>query len=108
MKKRSFIVPVLLMLVFITGCSGDNTNQSAKTANSDTSSITASKDSAKTAATNTKASNSQQGAEVIVKSTGKLSSKEKQAVLNDVSQELDTLVQTINTMEDASDEDLNF
>jgi PBP1b-binding outer membrane lipoprotein LpoB len=108
MKKRSFIVPVLLILVFIAGCSGDNTKPSASTENPDKPGITASKDSAKTAATNANASDSQQGAEVIVKSTGKLSSKEKEAVLNDISQELDTLVQTINTMEDATDEDLNF
>ena len=94
MRRLSLIVLSLLVLASIAGCAGNSTSNSANPAGSDNTGIVA--------------SNSQQGAVVIVKSANKLSSKEKEAVLNEISNELDTMIQTINTTEDISDEDLNF
>lgn len=111
MRRLSLVVLALLVIASIAGCAGNSTSNSAKPTGSDNTCIAASNtDTLTTAAANGKenTNNSEQGAVVIVKSTNKLSSKEKEAVLNEISNELDTMIQVINTMEDVSDEDLNF
>lgn len=114
MRRLSLIVPVMLILALIAGCAGNSSVHSAKPLDSKNKSIAASNaeksNTSKTAAANreSKTNNSATGAVVIVKSANKLSSKEKEAVLNDINNELDNLVQTINTMDDASDDDLNI
>lgn len=53
-------------------------------------------------------SGSQSGAEVIAKSTNIVSSQEKAAVLDEISKELDNMIESINNVEDVADEDLDF
>jgi uncharacterized membrane protein YdfJ with MMPL/SSD domain len=107
MRRLSLIVLALLVLASIAGCAGNSTSNSANPTGSDNTGIVASNADTNDTPT-TAATNSEQGAVVIVKSANKLSSKEKEAVLNEISNELDTMIQTINTTEDISDEDLNF
>lgn len=49
-----------------------------------------------------------QGAQVIVKSGSNVSSKDKELILNEINAELDNMIQSINNLEDVSDQDLQF
>ena len=108
MRRLSLIVLTLLLLVSIAGCTGDSTSQSSKPNGSDNTSIVATNAENNETPGKAKTSSSEQGAEVIVKSNNQTSSKDKEAVLNEINNELDTMIDTINEMEDISDEDLNI
>lgn len=99
MRKCSLILLALLFLSIMAGCAEDKTSQSG---NSEHSNVQ------KTEQASIASNKDQKGVEVIVKSNNQTSSQEKERVLNEISAELDTMIQDINSSEDVSDDDLNF
>lgn len=108
MKKLHLILVSFIILVLTAGCGKINTKQSSQSPNTDKSKVaTTINAESKTAQTETKTKDNETGAQIIAKSGTTVSSKDKEAVLNEVSQELDTMLQSINNLDDVSDEDLN-
>lgn len=107
MRKCALIVLAVLFLAVFAGCTGSNSGDSSKTTGADgkSSIVSNANKSQQTTANNTNSSD--QGAEVIVKSNNQISSKDKEIVLNEISNELDTMIKDINSAEDVSDNDLN-
>lgn len=96
MRKFPILLVILILLGLMYGCSTNGTNQSRD----EKSSHTSSPGSGQSQAT------AGQGTQVIAKSDGTVSSKEKEAILSEIDQEMDSLIESINRQEDISDEDL--
>lgn len=102
MRRLSFILLAVFLLVSAAGCSGDgNTN----TSKAPVSQNNLSDDSSKQ---DSSSSNNEPSAEVVVKSSNQSSSSEKEQVLNEISDEMDSMIDGINQMEDVGDEDLDL
>jgi len=102
MRRLAFILLSALLLASAAGCSGDgnsNTSKAPVTHNN------ISADSSKQAPSSFI---NEPSAEVVVKSSNQSTSSEKEQVLNEISDEMDSMIDGINQMEDVDDEDLDL
>lgn len=104
MRRLSRIVPVILFLALLAGCTADKSSDSAESPQP-SQQISAGSNNEKQ---NSSANDSDQGAELVVKSSNQSSSQEKAMVLDEISQEMDRMIDGINSVEEVSDEDLNI
>ncbi len=102
MKRIHLILVAFFIFVLIAGCGRGRTDQPARPPGTDNARVT------EHANGGIDTSSGGQGAQVIAKSGTSVSSKDKEAILNEISKELDLMLQNINNLEDVSDEDLEF
>lgn len=113
MKKHIILIAAMVILLSAVGCREVKTEYSPAANDGSLRNEKESTDAAqKTEPSQTKSDDAktepEASAVIISKSDNKLSSEEKEKALDDMSKELDRIIESLNNLDDIEDEDLEF